>query len=96
MHNLRPTWSRIGGVLISLLLATSQVSPTRAFAASSTDKSETVHVQTDAAGTVTSITVDELLANDAGATTLEDKSSLSDIEPSEDDQSFATGSEGRP
>ena len=95
MQNLHPTWSRIGGVLVSLLLATSQVSPTLAFAAASTDKSETVHVQTDATGAVTSITVDELLANDKGAATLEDKSSLSDIEPSEDDQNFEDGSEGR-
>ena len=59
MHALRPTWSRIGGALVSIMIATSGISPTLALAAATPDKSETVHVETDALGTVTSLSVDE-------------------------------------
>ena len=67
MFKSRPTWSRIGGVLVSVALVTSQVSPTLALAAASVDKAETVHVQLDGSGQVSSIRVEDLLANDGGA-----------------------------
>ena len=78
MRCVRPSWSRIGGVLVTIALATSSFSPTLAYAASAIDKSETVHVQTDADGTVSSVTVEDLLANDAKSDQLQDKSSLTD------------------
>ncbi len=92
MFIARPTWSRIGGVLIAVTLATSPVTP--AYAASSVDKSETVHVQTDAAGTVSSVTVEDLLSNDAKSSQLLDRSNLSDIDPADDEQSFAQAPDG--
>ena len=67
MFKSRPTWSRIGGVLVSVALVTSQVSPTLALAAASVDKAETVHVQLGGSGQVSSIRVEDLLANDGGA-----------------------------
>lgn len=94
MQAAPPTWSRVGGVLVSILLATSPLSPTMAYAAASVDKTETVHVQTDAAGAVTQVTVDDLLANDAQAAQIEDRSTLSDISPKDDGQSFAQGTDG--
>ena len=94
MNAARPTWSRVGGVLVSVLLATAPLSPTLAYAAASVDKTETVHVQTDPTGTVSQVTVEDLLANDAQADQLQDRSTLQDIVPKDDDQSFAQGADG--
>ena len=94
MNAARPTWSRVGGVLVSVLLATAPLSPTLAYAAASVDKTETVHVQTDPAGTVSQVTVENLLANYAQADQLADRSTLTDIVPKDDEQSFAQGSGG--
>ena len=94
MNAARPTWSRVGGVLVSVLLATAPLSPTLAYATASVDKTETVHVQTDPAGTVSQVTVENLLANDAQADQLADRSTLTDIVPKDDEQSFAQGSGG--
>lgn len=89
----RPTWSRIGGVLVSIVLATSPLTPSLAYAAASVDKSQTVHVQMDPAGEVTQVKVENLLANDAAKEQLTDKSELANIKPSDDEQSFAQGSD---
>lgn len=89
----RPTWSRIGGALVSIVLATSPLTPTIAYAAASVDKSQTVHVQMDPAGEVTQVKVENLLANDSAQEQLTDKSELADIKPSDDEQSFAQGSD---
>lgn len=94
MHTLRPVWSRIGGVLVSVLIATAGISPGIAYAAETPDKSETVHVNTDAQGSVTSINVDELLANNDAAKQVTDRTNLTDIKPSEDNQSFSTAQDG--
>lgn len=95
MPKPRPTWSRIGTALVSIVLATSQVSPTIALAASSSvDKAETVHVQTSATGEVTDIRVEELLANGDGARQLQDRSDLTAIQPGEDDLTYTPGPDG--
>ena len=93
MYNIRPTWSRIGGILVSVVLATSQVAPTLAYAASSVDKAETVHVQTDATGEVSSIRVEELLSNDSATAQLSDLSILSGIVAEDENQSFTQGAD---
>lgn len=92
MFKPRPTWSRIGGVLVSVVLVTSQVSPTLALAAASVDKAETVHVQLDGSGQVSSIRVEDLLANDGGAQQIADRSTLADITADDEKQTFAQGS----
>ena len=95
MPKPRPTWSRIGSALVCIVLATSQVSPTIALAASSTvDKAETVHVQTNANGEVTKVRVEELLANGDGARQLQDRSDLTSIQPGEDDLTYTPGPDG--
>ena len=94
MNAARPTWSRVGGVLVSVLLATAPLSPTLAYAAASVDKTETVHVQTDPAGTVSQVTVEDLLANDAQSDQLADRSTLTDIVPKDDKQSFTQSTDG--
>ncbi len=95
MPKPRPTWSRIGSALVCIVLATSQVSPTIALAASSTvDKAETVHVQTNANGEVTKVRVEELLANGDGARQLQDRSDLTSIQPGEDDLTYTSGPDG--
>ena len=94
MRCVRPSWSRIGGVLVTIALATSSFSPTLAYAASAIDKSETVHVQTDAGGTVSSVTVEDLLANDAKSDQLQDKSNLTDINAADEKQTFAQDADG--
>ena len=93
MFKSRPAWSRMGGALVSILLVTSQVSPTITFAATSVDKAETVHVQLDGSGQVSSIRVEELLANDDGAQRIVDRSTLTDITADDEKQTFAQGSE---
>lgn len=90
----RPSWQRMGGALVAVVLATATVMPATALASASPEKSETVHVQTDASGNVRSITVDELLANDAGADRLSDRTTLTDIKPVDDNQSYAADSGG--
>lgn len=94
MRCIRPSWSRIGGVLVSIALATASFSPTLAYAASAIDKSETVHVQTDADGTVASVTVEDLLANDAKSDQLQDKSNLTEISAADEKQTFAQDADG--
>ena len=94
MHTLCPAWSRIGGVLASVMIATAGISPAIAYAAKTPDKSETVHVNTDAQGSVTSINVDELLANNDAAKQVADRTNLTDVKPSEDDQTFSTAQDG--
>lgn len=94
MYTLRPVWSRIGGVLVSVMIATAGISPTIAYSAEAPDKSETVHVNTDAQGSVTSIDVDELLANNDAAKQVVDRTTLTDIKPSEDNQAFSTAQDG--
>ena len=94
MPTTHPTWSRLGGVLVSILLATSPLSPTLAYAAASVDKSETVHVQVNPSGDVSEVTVENLLANDAKQEQLTDKTALSDIKPADDKQSFAQEGDG--
>ena len=79
MKTLRNILNRLGCMLACAALALSQAAPVTAYANDSVDKSETVHVQTDATGAVTSITVEEVLANTSGAATLEDSSTLTDI-----------------
>lgn len=92
MFKPRPAWSRISGVLVSIVLATSQASPTIAFAATSVDKAETVHVQLDGSGQVSSIRVEDLLANDGDAQQIADRSTLADITAGDEKQTFAQGS----
>ncbi len=94
MTTPRPSWRRIGGALVAVVLATTTVMPATAYASASPDKSETVHVQTDASGNISSITVDELLANDAGTQRLPDSTTLTNIVPADKDQSYAVGSDG--
>ena len=94
MHTFRPSWSRIGGILVSVMLATAPLHPVIAYAQDTVDKSETVHVNTDASGAVTGITVDELLANGSASSELYDWSSLSDIAPGEEDFSFVAQDDG--
>lgn len=94
MYTLRPSWARVSGVLVAIMLATSPLSPAIAYADSSPDKSETVHVELDAEGAVTSINVEDLLANTQGAQTLSDRSTLHDITPHEDEQTFDDAGNG--
>ena len=95
MYLTRPSWSRVGSVLVSVLLATSPLLPSAALAATSesVDKAETVHVQTTPDGAITSITVQDTLANGDGATELEDRSTLSDIDAGEDGPSYSRGND---
>lgn len=69
MHGLRHTICRLTCVFVTASLIFCQAAPATAYAADTVDKSETVHVQTDPTGTVTSVTVDELLANDTASPT---------------------------
>ena len=91
MRNLRQASTCLGCVLIAAALAIATALPTPALAGTEVDKSETVHVQTDANGTVQSITVDETLANASGASTVKDRSRLRDIVPDDEEQSFTRG-----
>lgn len=96
MESLRRLRNRICSVLVTAALVSLQIAPTHAYADVATaDKSETVHVQTDAAGEVLSITVDETLANSSGASTLDDYSTLQDIVPDDDEQSFTSSGDNR-
>ena len=88
MQGLRHTIRRLTCTLVTASLVLCQAAPATAYATDTVDKSETVHVQTDPTGTVTSITVDELLANDAASPTVSDRSTLTDITPTSDDQTF--------
>jgi len=96
MQSLRQLRNQICSVLVAAALVSLQIAPTYAYAeVASTDKSETVHVQTDATGEVLSITVDETLANSSGASTLDDYSTLQDIVPDDDEQSFTSAGDNR-
>ena len=94
MRNTRPSWCRIGGVLVAVALATSPLSPTFAYAASKVMKSETVHVQTNAEGAVSSVTVEDLLSNDDKADRIDDRSNLTGISATDEDQSFKVNGDG--
>ena len=96
MNTPRPSWSRIGGVLVSVALATSPILPSVAWAeaAESVDKAETVQVQTTPTGEVTSITVQDTLSNGDKADVLDDRSTLSDIDAGEDGPAYTTGTDG--
>ncbi|MBR3235828.1 MAG: hypothetical protein IKG11_09460 [Atopobiaceae bacterium] len=83
-----PGWHRIGGVLVTVALATAPLWPTVAYAADTVDKSETVHVQIDATGTIREIRVDDFLANDAKAQQLHDHSTLQDIKSDDEAQTY--------
>ena len=77
------------------MLALSPVSPTLAWAASSSvDKAETVHVELDTMGEVSRVRVEDLLSNPAQKPQLKDRSDLDDIKPQSDDQSFTKSSDG--
>lgn len=88
MRILRQASKRLGCALAAAALAFVSALPTPALAGTEVEKSETVHVQTDASGTVLSIRVDEALANASGAPSVEDRSNLRDIVPADEDQSF--------
>lgn len=88
MHLPRPSWSRVGGALATLLLATPLLVPPAALATQAPDKSETVHVQTDASGTVSEVRVEEQLPNDAKAQQLPDLSTLEDIKATGDEHTY--------
>ena len=94
MQGLRHTIRRLTCTLVTASLVLCQAAPATAYAADTVDKSETVHVQTDPTGTVTSVTVDELLANDAASPTVSDRSTLTDITPTSDDQTFKRTDDG--
>ena len=94
MHLPRPSWSRVGGALAALLLVTPLLAPSAALAAQAPDKSETVHVQVDAAGTVTEVRVEDQLANDAKAQQLPDLSTLEDIQATGDEHTYVAGTDG--
>ena len=91
MRSFLQTGKCLGCVLTAAALAVATALPTPAIAATGADKSETVHVQTDASGTVRSVTVDEVLANASGAPTVRDRSELRDIVAVDGEQSFTRG-----
>ncbi|MBR2682008.1 MAG: hypothetical protein IKE22_01920, partial [Atopobiaceae bacterium] len=80
--------------LVAVALAVSCLGPTPVYAASSPEKTETVHVQTDATGAVTEVTVEVLLANGAKVLTVPDRTTLTDIKPSDEDKSFTDSGDG--
>ncbi|MBR3313233.1 MAG: methyltransferase domain-containing protein [Atopobiaceae bacterium] len=86
-----PTRSANGlcAAFLSLALATNPL-PSPA----SANKSETVHVSTDASGVVTGVTVEDVLLNAEASAKLPDRTTLADIVPSDEDLSFTTGSDG--
>jgi len=75
-------------------LVASLVMPTIAVASTVPDKNETVYVQTDATGAVTEVTSDVLLSNGDHEESLSDRTRLTDIEPQDEDQSFAASQDG--
>ena len=82
-----------GKVFVAAALATSCLAPIPVYAATSPDKTETVHVQTDATGAVSEVTVEVLLANGAKAKTVPDRTNLTDIKPS-DNKTFTDTGDG--
>lgn len=83
-----------GKVLVAAAFATSCLVPIPVYAATSPDKTETVHVQTDAAGAVSEVTVEVLLANGAKASMVPDRTNLTDIKPSDEDKTFIDSGDG--
>lgn len=83
-----------GKVFVAAALATSCLAPIPVYAATSPDKTETVHVQTDATGAVSEVTVEVLLANGAKAKTVPDRTNLTDIKPSDEDKTFMDSGDG--
>ena len=62
--------------------------------AADADKEEVVYVRTDAAGSVTDLTVSDHLLNREGLDTLEDVSSLTGIENVKGEETFTQGADG--
>lgn len=81
-------------VLVAAALAASCLVPMPVYAATSSEKTETVHVQTDATGAVSEVTVEVLLANGAKVPTVPDRTTLTDIKPSDEDKSFTDNGNG--
>ncbi len=93
MPQPHPTWKRVGGILVSMLLATSAINPSVALAAQTkTSKSETVHVSVDASGEVKEIKVESLVDGPADEP-LEDLSTLQDISPKDEEDTFVQNGE---
>lgn len=98
INNTRPRRLRAAAfaAVAGLSLAAALAAPAAALAAEGTsiDKNETVYVSVDSSGNVRETTVRETLSNDGKATTLPDRSDLSDIKPSDDKQGFSTNADG--